>query len=281
VASPFETAPHVDLLHPARRLWRYRPVPGSRATRGVSDAFGRYFRATEIREEAWAGTRRPAGGFDLSASGASCALGVLEDAILGFGRTGDVPGAEIPSRYFHYVRTGDIRPLVPVLEHNRLDLVSLAALAGVIARMLHQGPAAARNAHECLALGRIYEQAGASERADACYERAIDGSAAAAGLGDAAVQRAALRRLALRYRRQCRYEDAALAWKRLADGTPADLEALQALAVHHEHRSKDLATARTMVLRALEIVVSEPERHALRHRLARIERKIGGRRTET
>ena len=47
--------------------------------------------------------------------------------MLGMRRAGDVPGFEIPARYFQFVRSGDARPLAAVLEHNRLDLLSLAA----------------------------------------------------------------------------------------------------------------------------------------------------------
>ena len=278
VPSPFEGVPHIDLLHPARRLWRHRPADDRRAGRGRDDAFGRYFRMTRSAgtELAAPGTRRTR--YDLSASAASCALGALEEAVLGFRRTGDVPGAEIPARYFHYVRTGDVRPLEPVFEHNRLDLLSLAAVTSVVARMLEEGPQATRNAHECLALGRLYEHSGAGDRATACYARAVDGDDAPAWRGDPVVQREALRRLALRHRRERRHDEAAAAWQRMLDLAPAqaacDLEALHALAVHHEHRSKDLSTARALVLRALAAARDARLEEALRHRLARIERKL-------
>ena len=49
------------------------------------------------------------------------------------------PGFEIPSRYFHYVRTGDARPLDAVLEHNRRDLLSLALLTARAAQLLDEG----------------------------------------------------------------------------------------------------------------------------------------------
>src|SRR6187549_811428 len=52
-------------------------------------------------------------------------LSSLETSLLGHEREGDVPGFEIPARYFRYVHTGDARPLGAVLEHNRLDLLSL------------------------------------------------------------------------------------------------------------------------------------------------------------
>ena len=51
----------------------------------------------------------------------SCALTALERDILGLHRQDDVPGWEIPSRYFGYARTGDASGLAAVFEHNRLD----------------------------------------------------------------------------------------------------------------------------------------------------------------
>ena len=240
------------------------------------DEFDRCFRATALREQ-----YRRAGRHDLPATAASCTLGALEQAVLGFHRTGDVPGGEIPTRYFHYVRTSDVRPLVPVLEHNRLDLLSLAAVAARVARMLEEGPHAARNSHECLALGRLYEQSGAGDRATACYELALDDRQRAACRNDPAVHREALRRLAIRHRRDRRHAEAAAAWQQLLDMSSAeagiDLEALQALAVHHEHRSKDLDTARALVLRALAGARGSRLNQSLRRRLSRIERKMGGR----
>jgi len=58
----------------------------------------------------------------------------MEREILRFEREDDVPGSEIPARYFEFLRTGDATRLLGVLEHNRHDLVALAALLGVIAR---------------------------------------------------------------------------------------------------------------------------------------------------
>ena len=57
-------------------------------------------------------------------------------------RIGDVDGFEIPGRFFHFLRTADPRPLEPVLEHNRLDLVSLALLIARASQLLDEGPSA-------------------------------------------------------------------------------------------------------------------------------------------
>ncbi len=57
-----------------------------------------------------------------------CKLQTLERRICGRRRVGDIPGAEIPAAYHRYVRTGDARQMVDCLEHNVLDLVTLADL---------------------------------------------------------------------------------------------------------------------------------------------------------
>ncbi len=89
-------------------------------------------------------------------------------------RVGDVPGFQIPSRYFRFIRDGDARPLEAVLEHNRLDLVSLVAVMARVIRMIEQGPSSTNTPQECLGLARIYERAGAADNAEATLLRAID-----------------------------------------------------------------------------------------------------------
>jgi hypothetical protein len=56
----------------------------------------------------------------------NCRLQTLEAHLCGRHRTGDIPGHAIPQAYHHYVHTGDARQMVPTLEHNRLDLITLA-----------------------------------------------------------------------------------------------------------------------------------------------------------
>jgi uncharacterized protein len=203
---------------------------------------------------------------------AGCALQALEQTLLNHVREGDVPGAEIPSRYLQYIRTGDVQPLEPVLHHNRLDLLSLAALTATAMRLVQEGPAAARDAAERLGLGSLYERAGLQARARECYA-----SAAAPG-GDREVRGEALRRLAAQCRRERRHQDAAAAWQEvLALGGAvgrAEREALEALAIHHEHRSHDLQAAFAFANRAVEATPASVGRAHLDHRLERLRRKL-------
>ena len=226
--TPFGEIAHVDMLHPARRMWREEEV--------------------------------------------ECRLTYLEQALCGHERESDVPGFEIPSRYFHYVRSGDARPLEAVFEHNRLDIVSLAMLTARAAQLLEEGPSSAMTGREALGLGRLYERAGLMTDALASYRRACD---AAAGV----TRVEALRAAAIMLRRLRRYQEAAGAWRDLLAAPecspPYAREATEALAVHHEHRARDLEMARNFAVQSLSLHGTPARQQATRHRLARLDRKLG------
>ncbi len=58
----------------------------------------------------------------------SLRLSVLEKEIFGIVREDDVPGQMVPEFYEIYLRTGNCGPLVPIVTHNRQDVVSLAMI---------------------------------------------------------------------------------------------------------------------------------------------------------
>ena len=58
----------------------------------------------------------------------SLRLSALEKEVLGVHRDDDIPGQMVPEFYETYLRSGNCGPLVPVVEHNRQDVVSLARL---------------------------------------------------------------------------------------------------------------------------------------------------------
>lgn len=57
----------------------------------------------------------------------NCKLQTIEQEFFGIEREGDVPGQYIPGYYDTYLSKGNIGPIVPIIEHNRQDIVSLAA----------------------------------------------------------------------------------------------------------------------------------------------------------
>ncbi len=241
--SPFDGVPHVDMLFPARRLWKRRH-----------------------------------GGAGIPPAAESCALTALERDILGLRREDDVPGWEIPARYFGYARTGDARGLEAVLEHNRLDLLSLGAVSAVILEMVAEGAEAVRERPDCLALGRLLESLGRIEDAERCFCAAAEADGLLEAELDRCVRAEALHWLAVHRRRGRRFQDAADAWEKLAGISGLDAErkreALEALAIHHEHRSKDLGAARTFALSALQLAGDARRVDEVRHRLGRLSRKL-------
>jgi uncharacterized protein YprB with RNaseH-like and TPR domain len=205
-------------------------------------------------------------------------LVTFEGSLCGFRREGDVPGFEIPGRYFHYVRTGDPRPLAGVLEHNRLDLLTLALLTSRAAHLVDDGPFGARTATEAVGLGRLYERAGMLSDARACYARAAGLEGHAPLPGDRTSLSESLRGYAMLCRRQRCYPESADAWQRLVempDCPPQALrEAAEALAVHHEHRLRNPHAAHAFAMRSLPLQGTAARRAALQHRVARLDRKV-------
>jgi uncharacterized protein YprB with RNaseH-like and TPR domain len=203
----------------------------------------------------------------------SCSLSSLERAVLGVHRVKDVPGLEIPTRYFRFLRTGNPSVIDGVIEHNRYDILSLAALTAHALFLAREGPDACREPSEQWGLGRVYENAGDVDRAAYAY-----GLAAASGGSD--VRRHALSRLAVLLRRQDRHAEAATAWQEVlelaaADGilTPLARRAALALAIHHEHRARDYGTAKVYA-DALRAESAGRLRQQAESRVSRLKRKM-------
>jgi uncharacterized protein YprB with RNaseH-like and TPR domain len=55
-------------------------------------------------------------------------LTTLERQVLRRARIGDIPSSDVPDLFHHFMRTGNAAPLRPVLEHNRIDLISATEL---------------------------------------------------------------------------------------------------------------------------------------------------------
>ena len=245
-ASPTDDLPHFDMLPPARRLWSRNDL-GSRFRRSAETA----------------------------GVVSTCSLTALERNVLGFHRVGDVGGFEIPLRYFEFLRTGDATLMEGVLEHNRLDLLSTAAVMAHALGLAREGPDACRDEREQLGLGRLYERAGDRDRAVRAYELA-----ARETNDDRQVRRHALARLAAILRQEARFDEAADAWHGVLSLAESQAEvgalerrAVEALAIHHEHRARDLASARRYA-QTLRSTATGRARADADHRLGRIDRKL-------
>ena len=57
----------------------------------------------------------------------NCQLQTIEKELFGFDRVGDVPGQYIPGYWDTYFQKDNIGPVVPIIEHNAQDIISLAS----------------------------------------------------------------------------------------------------------------------------------------------------------
>jgi len=217
---PLAGAPHLDLLHPARRLWKARLE--------------------------------------------SCRLQSLEAELMGLRRHGDIAGEEIPNVYFDWVRRRDARMLARVFEHNRQDIVSLAALAVLACQWVEDGQA--EDARDIYSLARVLERGRLYARSEAEYQRAL-------AAGSELVRGPALLRLAWRAKRAGEYERAAELWAEA--GEAGEVEGWRELAMHHEHRSRSFDRALEAVERGLALVepLAERDRRAWHQAEALVRRK--------
>jgi uncharacterized protein YprB with RNaseH-like and TPR domain len=197
---------------------------------------------------------------------ANCRLVELEQQVLGYEREGDVPGALIPMLYFDYVHSGQGAPLLPVFEHNALDILSLACLTSIVPHAFRD-PANAplRHGSEMTGIGRWLRAAGELEQARNLFKRAVD-----AGLPDDLLFRTLWDTAALERKLGC--VDAALAvWNDLAiSKNPFRVKALEELAKHQEHHLKNPAHALELTRRALALEGSA----SLRKREERLAKRI-------
>jgi hypothetical protein len=226
--------PHLDLLHPARALWRG----------AMSD----------------------------------CRLSTLESQVLGYRRGNDIPGAEIPAAWLQMVRAnagpGDRAgaQVEAIVRHNRDDLVSLAALAALVCALFRGARVGGA------ALQARLGQALLRRRRTQAARRAFDYAREMGGSGGQLLSGLAL---AARRERDWEAEERALlAW--LEGLERFDSDPYERLAILWEHRWCRFKDAAELIRRALQRgcrarelgTLFAPETEAaLRHRLARLERR--------
>lgn len=183
----------------------------------------------------------------------SCRLGHVEEERLGFRRDNDVPGSLAPPLYFQYLSDRNPDTIRPVFVHNEHDVLSLASLAVHFARALEgELDLAAMEPEETYRTGIWLDRMGRAELADEVLrglEQSDDPAAAAYRLP-----------LAAYCKRKGEHDRAAALWLRAIrqeEGSPHGLsiEPYIELAMHYEHRVKDLEAARQFAEEAKAIAL--------------------------
>jgi uncharacterized protein YprB with RNaseH-like and TPR domain len=171
----------------------------------------------------------------------SCRLFDLAQQMLQAERSEDIPGAEIPLRYFQYIRSGDFSLIEPILYHNQEDLLSLLGVVVAGAILVERNrEAVARgeaDAMDLFGVARLFERAGDAARSAALLERALAGGR---GL-TAEVSHVARKKLSLHFKKNKDWDKALLVWQEMAAGE--DVACFRELAMYFEHTAKDYGEA--------------------------------------
>lgn len=167
-----------------------------------------------------------------------CRLQTAERLLLGLERSDDLPGHRIPAVWADFVQFGETRELDALVQHNRIDLLSLAALLPALARVFVDpvGPPAASVGHLPQALPDSASIARMQRR-----RRRPDCARAHLLAAQPALDDRALLELADLHRSRSDWSLALPIWQGLAGA--GSLQAAEALAKYHEHVSHDLAEA--------------------------------------
>ena len=229
--DPTAGKPHLDLIHPARRVWKLR----------LKD----------------------------------CSLGHIEETELGLRRDHDIPGAEVPERYFSFLKTGDMTLLEDVVDHNRQDIVSLSTLLVRLAAS-HAAPTEQTDMLDVLSMGRVLERHGENDLAGECYRLAARPHPATtvSQLRARACAGEANMRLSLLLKRQGGAMQAESVWQEMISRRQMGILPYEELAKRLEHAHKDPEGALRLTERALKMTRDERERTRLSARRDRLSHKI-------
>ena len=200
-----------------------------------------------------------------------CNLGRLEEAILGKPRVDDLPGSEVPERYFTYLKTGDFGLLEDVLTHNAQDIASLCVLLTRMAA-LYEHPEAQCHEEDVFSMGRALEKEHHAEAARRCYRLCASGKMRVQGQ----------LRLADSWRREGELGESVTVWLRMIARREGGIRPYVEMAKYYEHRAGDIDAALDMTRKAISLLAGptlledgsvQNARNALQYRYERLRRK--------
>jgi uncharacterized protein YprB with RNaseH-like and TPR domain len=203
-------------------------------------------------------------------------LTTLEAGVLGVIRELDLPGREVPERYFSYLRDRQADGIRLVFEHNRRDLLTMIELSARLGAMLaEEWLAATASPSDWLGLASLIEDSSAPALTRRCYENAL----ASAGPTERVEALLGLARLARSY------GDVAQTIELLATCAEFNVDlaipACVELAKLLEHQLREPARALRYARRAFALLrerrtpVSARLLPDVAHRIQRLERKVG------
>ena len=204
----------------------------------------------------------------------SCRLSNLEAEILGMPREDDLPGSEVPARYFEFMKTGDEALLTDIIDHNRQDIATLSTLLVKLCE-INDRPDRLTDQRDQFSLGRSLERQGELKVARELYRvSAIPRPAGTlAALTGERVAGMANWRIYLLCRKSRDWEGARDVLEQMLNRRQMPGEACVALSKLYEHRFGDEKKALQYALKAKDYPDCEPHER-LEKRVMRLKRKM-------
>ena len=198
----------------------------------------------------------------------SCRLYHLAREILEAERDEDIPAAEIPARYFQYLRSGDFSLMEPVLYHNREDILSLLGVVILGGRILAEEKEESleefADAMDLFGAAKVLEKTGQLDKSASFIRKALEGRLSE----DVAL--VAKRKLAYYFKKNQEWDKAVSLWQQM---TPQNqLFCYRELAMYYEHRQKDFVKAREIAEEGLALAmgISRNYEEDFAHRIERL-----------
>lgn len=204
----------------------------------------------------------------------SCRLSRLEEQVLGLSRTDDLPGSQVPERYFQYLKSGDLTLLEDIVRHNRQDIATLATLLVRLCE-IYDAPEQLDERKDLFSAGKALERQGELQPARELYRiSAIPPPAGTlAALTGERIAGMANWRLYLIARRSGDVESMRTVLTQMLSRGQMTCAVNTELSKLYEHRLHDLNRALECARRARERCAEE-EIEALEHRIRRLEEKL-------
>ncbi|MFQ6008336.1 MAG: ribonuclease H-like domain-containing protein [Candidatus Zixiibacteriota bacterium] len=200
-----------------------------------------------------------------------CSLPNIERELFDFHRDNDIPGHLIPSIYFNWLSEQESDGMIAVLEHNRMDIVTLFFLAGYISRAFVSEGGILHDVDDLHSLSRIYGWRKDNDRITNLYRR-IETVNCQSLADDVLLFHAQA------FKRTGAFDKAVAIWERISESASKEgFWANVELAKFYEHRAKDIEKAYRYAIKANSIVtLSKRERRRMEKRLSRLSSKRNG-----
>lgn len=205
----------------------------------------------------------------------SCRLYHLSREVVEADRSEDIPSAEVPWRYFQYLKTGNFELMEPVFYHNQEDILSLLGVVIVGSLIFsEEKEEALADAMDLYGAGKIMENIGKMEKSVYFYKRALEGK-----LSDE-ILLMTKQKLSHHFKKSEDWKKAFSFWKDLASSTAVSsiqLYSMRELAMYFEHKEKKHKEAKKIAEEGLVLskeVSSSYYEKDFAHRLERLKRKI-------